>query len=146
MFSWARELIGAFSANTTRRAHAARARGFRPDVEGLEHRCVPASFTFQPANGVWGSADNWKDQNGDPGIPVVGDDVNIPLGRTCSVQDANAASSVVLGGTLKMETQPAFPPRLSHDCLVERERFDCQRRWHAKCGHGPRLYQWDGLF
>jgi Bacterial Ig-like domain (group 3) len=58
------------------RSHSAQCSGYRPTVEVLECRCVPANITWGGGVGNWSVGANWVGGN----APVAGDTATIPRG------------------------------------------------------------------
>jgi YD repeat-containing protein len=67
----------------------------KPRIEILEQRCLLASFTWAGgSSGDFGIAINWKDGNGNPGVPGIHDTATIGGSVTLGVSSVNAVSSL----------------------------------------------------
>ena len=73
------------------------------DVYAVFHRAegrVPLSFTWTGVGG-WDDQSGWSDEDGMRGIPVAGDSVTIPAGKTATMTNSSPRfASVTVAGTL----------------------------------------------
>jgi hypothetical protein len=91
-----------------RASRGGRARRYRPGLEALEERWLLAtiSWTGAAGDGLWSTADNWTDPNGNHLVPGSQDDVVFNGGATASTVDsAVTVGSLTIqgwGGTLNV--------------------------------------------
>lgn len=73
-------------------------RRFRPALEALEARWMPASFAWiLRGDGDFNVPGNWRDQHNNPGVPGAGDDATIPGGIVVTSSTSNTVNTVNAG-------------------------------------------------
>ena len=83
------------SSNLTKHGNRRNVRAQKPRIELLERRSLLASFTWAGgSSGDFAIATNWKDANGNPGVPGIHDTATIGGSVTLGVSSIDAVSSL----------------------------------------------------